>query len=145
VYVHATSTGLINLSPAVTPARPVGGLRPVLGSISASYPGLARKAGVYGKVVVDLQVNEYGVVSEVEWVKFLGARIEETVEQIVMGTVFEPATIDNQPVASRLRLPLDFEVSYLRRPKKPEHAVPVDRSQFYLVRLDTESPQELER
>lgn len=146
VSVHTTSPGLISLSTTTTTARPVGGHHYLLGSISTHYPTIARKARVYGKIVVDFRVDEYGVVTDVnvEREKSIGARVEERVEQILMGTVFEPATLDNQPVASRLRLPLEFELYGLRIPKRPENTVSVNTSFcFSPVILITEPPQEL--
>ena len=81
-----------------------------LSAINPRYPEKARKLGVEGLVVLELWIDEKGVLRKMDVVKSAGWGFDEAALESVRNTAFDPAIVDNKQVASRIRLPIRFKL-----------------------------------
>jgi len=84
--------------------EPVNGIEGIYKKIS--YPAVAKKAGIEGKVYVMVFVNESGDVDDVKVIRGIGAGCEDEVIDVVKETKFKPAS--NKGVATKVKLSLAF-------------------------------------
>lgn len=76
------------------------------------YPSEAKKMGVEGKVFVQFIVDENGMLTEVKAVKGIGAGCdEEAVRVIKSAEAWQPATVVNVPVKTRMILPITYKLN----------------------------------
>lgn len=73
------------------------------------YPAELKKNGVGGDVVVDFNVGSDGRVHNAVIVSTPDVRLGDAVLQATADWRFAPATIDGKPVATHLRVPVDFD------------------------------------
>lgn len=66
------------------------------------YPAEARQKNIEGAVIMDILVDDKGKVREAKLVSGPGAGLNEAALAAVRGFEFEPALIDNKPVAVRI-------------------------------------------
>ncbi|MEO5566403.1 MAG: TonB family protein [Luteimonas sp.] len=85
--------------------------------IPPAYPVAARKGGISGKVMLLVDIDEHG--------NFAKAVVEKSTPPGIFDSAaleaaakwkFEPAVKDGKPVASRIRIPVEFRPSELRNP-----------------------------
>lgn len=81
--------------------------------VRADYPEVARKQGIEGVVEMDLLIDREGRVRDVKVVRGIGFGLDESAVRAVEQMLFEPARVENEPVAVRIRYGYRFE---LRRP-----------------------------
>lgn len=75
------------------------------------YPEEAKKMGVEGKVFVQFVVDKDGKLTEVKAVKGIGAGCdEEAVRVIKEATAWNPATVVDMPVKTRMILPITYKL-----------------------------------
>jgi protein TonB len=86
---------------------PIGGMESIYKHIT--YPDMARKAGVSGKVYVLIYVNESGGVDQVKVVKGIGAGCDEAAIEGVKASRFIPGKNNGAPVKVKLSLPIIFK------------------------------------
>lgn len=73
------------------------------------YPKAAQKAGVSGLVLVEVTVNESGVISNMEFLETPGNYgFEEEVRKALGKWKFKPAELNGVAVAVRLQYPFEF-------------------------------------
>ena len=89
--------------------QPIGGMEAINKHIS--YPKLAKKAGVAGKVYVLAYINENGGVDNTKVVKSLGAGCDEEVVNAVKSAKFNPGKNDGKPIKTKLVLSFTFKES----------------------------------
>ncbi len=88
--------------------RLVGGLSAVASQIK--YPGIARKAGVEGRVVVNLVVDEQGNVSDASVSRGIGAGLDQEALRVASQAKFKPGRQDGEAVKVRMPLPIQFKL-----------------------------------
>jgi protein TonB len=88
--------------------EPIGGIQAIQSRIS--YPEIARRAGVEGKVYVLAYVNETGDVTKVQVLKGLGAGLDEAAMDAVRSTRFKPGKQRGKPVKVQVSIPIVFKL-----------------------------------
>ena len=88
---------------------PIGGMEAIYKHIT--YPEIAKKAGVSGKVYVLVYINEKGGVDQVKVVRGLGAGCDEAAVEGVKTTKFTPGKNDGAAVKVKLSLAIIFKIS----------------------------------
>jgi TonB family C-terminal domain len=88
--------------------EPVGGMAAVVKKIS--YPEMARKNGIEGKVYVLVMVNEKGGVDDVKVIRGIGAGCDEAAIRAVKESKFNPGKSKGAPVKVKLSLPISFKL-----------------------------------
>ncbi len=92
-----------------TTPQPVGGFAAIQSNLV--YPEAARKAGVEGRVTVQVRINEKGQVTESKVVKSLGdTGCDEAAIAALKAVQWKPALKDGQPVAVEVALPIVFKL-----------------------------------
>jgi protein TonB len=87
----------------------IGGLASIQQNIT--YPEMARKAGVEGRVIVQFVVDEQGDVQDAQVVRGLGAGLDEVALNAVRQAKFEPGMQRGQPVMVKMSLPVTFRLN----------------------------------
>jgi len=87
---------------------PTGGMAAIMKSIS--YPTMAQKAGVEGKVYVLAYINEKGGVDDVKVIKGIGAGCDEAAVAAVKKAKFSGGKKDGVPVKTKLSLSIVFKL-----------------------------------
>ena len=86
----------------------IGGLPQLQKEIS--YPEIAKKAGVEGRVIVQFIVNEQGNVIDPFVVRGIGAGCDEEAVRAVQTAKFTPGKQRGKPVRVRMSLPITFKL-----------------------------------
>jgi protein TonB len=77
--------------------------------IVPAFPEAARRAGVEGSVIIQVDIDEAGLVKQVAVVQGLGYGCDEAALDAVRGARFSPARVGDQPVPVRVRIPFRFQ------------------------------------
>ncbi len=88
--------------------QPIGGLQAIYKNIS--YPDIAKKAGIEGKVYLLIYINENGGVDNVKVIKSLGAGCDEAAINGVKAVKFTPGKDKGVPVKVKLSLAITFKL-----------------------------------
>lgn len=88
--------------------EPIGGLPAIYKEIS--YPEIAKKAGVEGKVYVLAFINENGGVDDVKVVKGIGAGCDEATIEAVKKTKFKPGKSAGKTAKVKMSLQIQFKL-----------------------------------
>ena len=88
--------------------QPVGGLPSIYQLIT--YPEVAKKAGVEGKVYVLAFINEDGDVDDVKVVKGIGGGCDEATIEAVKKTKFIPGKLGGKPAKVKMSLQIQFKL-----------------------------------
>ena len=101
-----------------TPPTPVGGFK-ALGK-HLVYPELARKAGIEGKVMIEVKINLDGSVTEAKVLESLGESngCDEAAILALKSVKWKPALKDDKPVTCCVNVPLLFKLKKDAPPKK---------------------------
>lgn len=75
-----------------------------------TYPPIAKKAGVEGRVTVQFVVDEQGNVQDAEILRGIGAGCDEEALRAVTSSTFEPGRQRGKPVKVRMTLPVTFKL-----------------------------------
>jgi protein TonB len=78
--------------------------------IRAQYPEAARNARIEGPIVLDLLINADGAVVDVKVVSGLGYGLDEAAVNAIKLFEFEPARVQDQKVAVKIRYTYRFEL-----------------------------------
>ncbi|MHB1687845.1 MAG: energy transducer TonB [Ignavibacteriaceae bacterium] len=89
--------------------QPVGGIESIYKKIS--YPEMAKKAGLEGKVYLLIYINEKGTVDNVKILKGIGGGCDEAAENGVKEVKFTPGKQNGVPVKVKLSLPVTFKLN----------------------------------
>lgn len=74
------------------------------------YPAAMRQDNITGVVVVKIDINEQGKVSEATVVKSSQAKLDHLALKAVRKWVFKPATKDGAIIASSLTIPIQLNI-----------------------------------
>lgn len=88
---------------------PIGGIEAIQNLVK--YPGIARRAGIEGKVYVLAYINEEGTVVKTEILKGIGGGCDEAAEYAVKHTKFSPGMQRGKPVKVKVMVPIRFQLS----------------------------------
>jgi protein TonB len=86
----------------------IGGLSELQKKIT--YPEIAKKAGVEGRVIVQFVVNEQGNVTDPVVVRGIGAGCDEEAIRAVQTAKFTPGKQRGKPVRVKMSLPITFKL-----------------------------------
>lgn len=102
--------GLYQFVPYDEPPVMIGGMAALLQKLE--YPELARKAGIEGKAIMSVLVDEQGKTVKVRVLKESGARIgfEDAAEQALMKMKWKPAYQRDVPVKVWISVPVTFKL-----------------------------------
>lgn len=78
-------------------------------SLKPPYPEAAKSAGVEGEVILELYIDEQGIVRKVKLIKGIGFGCDKAAIRKVKATRFYPAKMGNKPVAVRMRQIIEFK------------------------------------
>ncbi len=87
---------------------PIGGIEGIQSKIT--YPDIAKRAGVQGRVYVKAYVNENGDVTTVELMKGIGAGCDEAAMEAVKETKFKPGKQRGKPVKVQVTVSILFKL-----------------------------------
>lgn len=96
--------------------EPVGGIKAIQSKIT--YPEIAKRAGIQGRVFVKAYIDENGDVNETEIIKGIGAGCDEAAMRAVEQTKFTPGKQRGKPVKVQVSVPILFKLSDSPEPKK---------------------------
>ena len=88
--------------------QPIGGLQGIQQMIS--YPEIAKRAGIEGKVFVRAFVDETGIVSSAEIVKGIGGGCDEAALDAILKTKFTPGKQRGKPIKVQVTIPVVFKL-----------------------------------
>ncbi len=88
--------------------EPIGGLKSIQSKIT--YPDLAKKAGIEGKVFILAYVDESGKVIKAEIVKGIGLGCDEAALNAVLATKFKPGKQRGKPIKVQITIPITFKL-----------------------------------
>ncbi len=75
------------------------------------YPVAALKDSIQGVITVSFTINKDGLPENLQFINSLGPPFEEEARRLILNMPsWKPATLNGQPVASRLSLPLTFQI-----------------------------------
>ncbi len=74
------------------------------------YPEIAKRAGIEGKVIVKLYVNEFGEVTDTEIIKGIGAGCDEAAANAIKSVKFKPGMKGGKPVKVVFVIPIVFKL-----------------------------------
>jgi protein TonB len=87
---------------------PIGGIEAIHDLIT--YPVIAKRAGIEGKVYILAYVDEHGRVTKTEVLKGIGAGCDEAAEYAVKHTKFSPGKQRGKPVKVKVMVPIVFKL-----------------------------------
>lgn len=88
--------------------EPIGGIKAIQEKIT--YPEIAKRAGVEGKVYVLAFVDEGGNVTKAQILKGIGAGCDEAARDAVLQTKFKPGKQRGVPVKVQVSIPIIFKL-----------------------------------
>ena len=87
--------------------EPIGGLKSIQEKIT--YPEVAKRVGIEGKVFVRAFVDENGSVTKAEVVKGIGGGCDEAALNAVLQTKFSPGKQRGRPIKVQVTIPIVFK------------------------------------
>jgi len=88
--------------------QPIGGLQGIMEKIT--YPEIAKRVGIQGKVFVKAFVDETGVVVNAELVKGIGGGCDEAALNAILKTKFTPGKQRGKPIKVQVTVPVLFKL-----------------------------------
>ena len=102
----------ISKSPSVAydePPSPIGGFGAIQGALK--YPEIARKAGIQGRVVVQVLVSEKGKVIDTQIIQSLGhSGCDVAAIKAIQSVNWKPASRGYKPVLGWIAIPVIFKL-----------------------------------
>lgn len=90
-------------------ALPINGTAAIKAKVQ--YPRAALLAGLEGKVIAKVYIDESGKVNDVQFIKKVGGGLEDAVKKVLMDTRFSPALDDGRPVKAVTVLKFEFKIN----------------------------------
>ncbi|NNE71287.1 MAG: energy transducer TonB [Rhodothermales bacterium] len=87
----------------------IGGLESIMRDIT--YPAIAKKAGIEGRVIVQFVVDEEGNPTNPQVVRGIGGGCDEEAVRAVMAAQFEPGMQRGRTVKVKMSLPVVFKLA----------------------------------
>lgn len=98
-----------NFIPYDSAPEPVGGFEDIQKNLI--YPEIAKKAGIQGRVIVNILVNENGKVEDTKILKSLGQNgCDEAAREAVRRVTWKPAMRQGKPVSVWVGIPVIFKL-----------------------------------
>ena len=88
--------------------EPIGGIESILQKIT--YPEIAKRTGIEGKVIIFASVNEKGEVVNAEVAKGIGGGCDEEAVKAVMEAKISPGLQRGVPVKVKVSIPIVFKL-----------------------------------
>jgi len=89
--------------------EPIGGIGAIIKTIS--YPEMAKRSGIEGKVYVQAHINENGDAEEVNIVRGIGAGCDEVAVEAVKKAKYTPGKNKGQNVRVKLTMAITFKLN----------------------------------
>ena len=90
--------------------RLIGGLSGLQAKVT--YPEIARKANIEGRVIVQVIVDENGDIRDIQLLRGAGAGLDEEATRVISEHAeFTPGRQDGKPVAVKLSIPIVFRLN----------------------------------
>lgn len=86
-----------------TPPRPINKVEPI-------YTEAAKREGIYGIVICEVNINERGTVDDVRVLKPLPYGLDQAAVDALRQWTFEPATLDGKPVPVVFNITMNFRL-----------------------------------
>ncbi|MCK9333345.1 MAG: energy transducer TonB, partial [Candidatus Cloacimonetes bacterium] len=83
----------------------------VIGSISPVYPEFAKRNGVQGTVVLEVEVLKDGSVRNIHVKKSVPGGLDEAAIEAIRKVRFQPGKSSGQPVDVLLIIPVEFKLN----------------------------------
>ena len=96
----------------------VGGVTAIAEHIT--YPEIAKRAGIQGKVFVNVVLDIDGTVLKTEVKKGIGAGCDEAAVNAIKACEFTPGYKDGEPLKTELTIPVAFKLSDDKSSEKPK-------------------------
>lgn len=122
--------------------EPVGGAASIQERIS--YPDMARRAGVEGRVVVQFVVDTDGTPRDLQVVRGIGAGADEEALRVIQETTFTPGMQRGRAVPVRMSWPVTFRLPDTEGATSSRQAVPDLRVEGAGGRLADLSPEAIQ-
>lgn len=87
---------------------PIGGMESIYKKIT--YPEIARRIGIEGKVYLLIYIDESGSVNDVKVIKTLGGGCDEAAVKAIKDTKFTSAKNKDVPLKVKLALSITFKI-----------------------------------
>lgn len=87
--------------------EPKGGIKTIVSRVL--IPSTAKRMKISGKVIIDVEVDQYGFVRDTKVIKGLGYGIDEAVEVAMFETEFIPGSDKGKKVRTSVRLEIDIK------------------------------------
>jgi len=94
------------------PPEPVGGFEAIQKHLR--YPEIGRKAGIEGAVILQVEIDENGVVGSMKVLQKPGggsAGFDEAAMTAIRNVKWKPALLDGKPVAVKIAVPVIFKLN----------------------------------
>lgn len=110
----------------------------VLEKVDPIYPEQALSEGKSGEVVLQLDIDEAGKVTNAQIAKGAGSGLDEAAQQAGLKLVFVPASRAGKPIRSRILYKMDFTLKTVEKPAsdEPETAVTTYATLRGVIRLE---------
>lgn len=111
-------TPIPSTTPVYIQAEPVDGYAHLYDYFNKEliYPVVALKDSIQGVLTVSFTINKDGLPENLQFTNSLGEPFEEEAKRLILNMpAWRPATLNNQPVASRLSLPLTFQIQAIKK------------------------------
>jgi TonB family protein len=79
--------------------------------VKAVYPEGAKRAGIEGAVILQVDIDAAGAVMDVQVVQGLGSGCDEAAAEAMKQSTFTPALAGADPVPVRIRIPYRFKIN----------------------------------
>ncbi len=79
--------------------------------VKAAYPDGAKRAGIEGVVILQVDIDATGAVMDVQVVQGLGSGCDEAAAEAMKQSTFTPAYAGTDPVPVRIRIPYRFKIN----------------------------------
>jgi len=105
--VEEIDKGLYYLAVEEMPS-PIGGIKAIQKNIT--YPEIAKKAGIQGRVFVKAYIDSSGTVRKTEIIKGIGSGCDEVAMKAVKKVMFIPGIQGGKPVGVQVTVPILFKL-----------------------------------
>jgi len=75
-----------------------------------SYPAKARELNIQGTVILEVSIDEKGMVSDIRIVKGVGFGLDEEAARWMRASQFSPARVQDKAVAVKMQYPVTFKI-----------------------------------
>jgi TonB family protein len=96
---------------AIRSVAQVSQLPRFINQVKPLYPDSAKRAGIEGVVILQVDIDATGAVIDVEVLQGLGSGCDEAAAAAMKQSTFTPAYAGSEPVPVRIKIPYRFEIN----------------------------------